>query len=566
MMDQASDSSSYVMQDILQVLDYTCYEMGPTAVADNANVITAFAEDAYHNLQDDDFMKNTFNSGRKELKTRSLNPAWSQLSQVFKITTVDTFSITVKCNARLTPPVVPVPTEEKAEEMIYKDIASTEEIEKLVEESENVDDSSPTRHNDTSILGTRLEPKSDRESLEVEIVQGKRGRGNTKGTERRANGKNVKESRDFTILSPTSITWNLSTLVIPSDTMETTGIDGRYGYLFAHLKKRFMPWTSSDQLADNLHDVMMETDNLVGGKEESNGAKLRRKFLAHVWRSSSCVSCRSSFSSVPEQQHQLYLAMKDDPLLQQQDIAFWLALQMKFKKTQVPHTACRPSVVRTRDQDVPKSSSGQDNVKEPGPSTSGNQEQDDEFDFWTNSYASDDDEIPTKKVSQDIMEEISLTMMIVMVSISVHQEFSDMRKSARFSTWNRKLSTKDQSHCTYNYIPRILKKCDVVLLLYLIPVHGIIYKNSKKEKRVMRHSEIHKFCDATLMKVLEGLKSYNNDVKYGYVQKELTSDEVEYLKLFEEEIKVRLKYRNQMRRWEMYINGRPLGPRRERPE
>ncbi|GJR46117.1 nucleic acid-binding, OB-fold protein [Tanacetum coccineum] len=70
------------------------------------------------------------------------------------------------------------------------------------------------------------------------------------------------------------------------------------------------------------------------------------------------------------------------------------------------------------------------------------------------------------------------------------------------------------------------------------PVHGIIYKNSKKEKRVMRHSEIHKFCDATLMRVLEGLKSYNNDVKYGYVQKELTSDEVEYLKLFEEEIEL----------------------------
>ncbi|GJT79872.1 hypothetical protein Tco_1054214, partial [Tanacetum coccineum] len=98
------------------------------------------------------------------------------------------------------------------------------------------------------------------------------------------------------------------------------------------------------------------------------------------------------------------------------------------------------------------------------------------------------------------------------------------------------------------------------------PVHGIIYKNSKKEKRVMRHSEIHKFCDATLNRVLEGLKSYNNDVKYGYVQRELTNDEVEYLKLFEEEIEVRLKNRNQMRRWEMYVNGRPLGPRRERPE
>ncbi|GKB16047.1 hypothetical protein Tco_0849970 [Tanacetum coccineum] len=66
--------------------------------------------------------------------------------------------------------------------------------------------------------------------------------------------------------------------------------------------------------------------------------------------------------------------------------------------------------------------------------------------------------------------------------------------------------------------------------------------------------------------VLEGLKSYNNDVKYGYVQRELINDEVEYLKLFEEEIEVRLKYRNQMRRWEMYVNGRPLGPKRERPE
>ncbi|GJS79024.1 hypothetical protein Tco_0728905 [Tanacetum coccineum] len=98
------------------------------------------------------------------------------------------------------------------------------------------------------------------------------------------------------------------------------------------------------------------------------------------------------------------------------------------------------------------------------------------------------------------------------------------------------------------------------------PVHRIIYKNSKKEKRVIRHSEIHKFCNATLNRVLEGPKSYNNDVKYGYKQRDLTEDEIEYLKLFEEEIKVRLKYHNQMRRCEMYVNGRPLELRRERPE
>ncbi|GJX64062.1 hypothetical protein Tco_0298405 [Tanacetum coccineum] len=110
-----------------------------------------------------------------------------------------------------------------------------------------------------------------------------------------------------------------------------------------------------------------------------------------------------------------------------------------------------------------------------------------------------------------------------------------------------------------------IEEHDMFSIIYE-PVHGIIYKNSKKEKWVTRHTKIHKFCDATLNRVLEGLKSYNNDVKYRYVQKDLTKDETEYLKLFEEEIEERLKHRRQMRRWEMYMNGRPLGLRRERPE
>ncbi|GJS17771.1 hypothetical protein Tco_0412243 [Tanacetum coccineum] len=96
------------------------------------------------------------------------------------------------------------------------------------------------------------------------------------------------------------------------------------------------------------------------------------------------------------------------------------------------------------------------------------------------------------------------------------------------------------------------------------PVYGIIYKNSKKEKRVMSHQEVHKFGDATLKRVSEGLMSYNNDVKYGYVTYSLSKEDVEYLQLFAEEIEERLKYRDQMRRWEMYVNGRPLGSMRER--
>ncbi|GKA24753.1 hypothetical protein Tco_0710786 [Tanacetum coccineum] len=57
-----------------------------------------------------------------------------------------------------------------------------------------------------------------------------------------------------------------------------------------------------------------------------------------------------------------------------------------------------------------ESLSGQDNESEPGPSTSGNQEQLDDFDFWTDSYAIDDDELPFEKVSQELVEEMSQTV------------------------------------------------------------------------------------------------------------------------------------------------------------
>ncbi|GKA29395.1 hypothetical protein Tco_0715640, partial [Tanacetum coccineum] len=262
-----------------------------------------------------------------------------------------------------------------------------------------------------------------------------------------------------------------------------------------------------------------------------------------------------------------------DPLLQQQDIAIWLALQMKFEKTQVPQTACSYSAIRTRDQDDPH-----DDAHPEGENS--NQEQDDEFNFWTDSYASDDDEIPTKQVTQEIMEEISLTVDEAKLKKMADEMLRQRSMKDHIIMFIRSLVIWERVHDFQlgikSYQQKInltaptitflgIKEYDVFSIVYE-PVHGIIYTNSKKEKRVMRHSEIHKFCDATLRRTLEGLKSYYNDVKYGYVQKELTNDEVEFLKLFEEEIEVRLNYRDQMRRWEMYVNGRPLGPRRERPE
>ncbi|GJT48835.1 hypothetical protein Tco_0974992 [Tanacetum coccineum] len=278
--------------------------------------ISRRARDAYHNLQDDDIMKHIFNLGRNKNKIGMQIPAWmltdemkltenyKMYAEVFRLdvpltqsqpteSTQGTHRTTSapRQSARLTPPV-PVPTAEKVDEITLQDTIqvslaeyksreeqearenvalvdehlAAEEIEKLVEIPKNVDDSSPPRHDDTSISDTRLEPRSDKESPEVEIVQEKEEetRKVTKvepnivipvnvddeedeitdevfELRRRAKGKNVEESRISLISSPTRSPRNLSTL-ISSNTEKLQELT-----------------TSSDQLADNLHDVMMET-------------------------------------------------------------------------------------------------------------------------------------------------------------------------------------------------------------------------------------------------------------------------------------------------------------------
>ncbi|GJZ11538.1 hypothetical protein Tco_0546297 [Tanacetum coccineum] len=293
-------------------------------------------------------------------------------------------------------------------------------------------------------------------------------------------------------------------------------------------------------------------------------------------------------------------------------------IMIKFEINTVLQTACRTPIVRLRDQDDPP-----DDAHPKGENS--NQEQDDDFVFWTDSYASDDDEIPTKQVSQDIMEEVSLTIdeakLSKMVMRCVEHWKNLMRKSYTIRKQKEPGKPKEEIYSNskivqviktywelgheHKFITEIvarrandcivsitkpdyknLNKTDIEDIYLLImngkapdyadtrllwslskvnltaptmtfpgiedhdmffiiyePMHGIIYKNSGKEKRVMRHLEIHKFCDAMLNRVLEGLKSYNNDVKYGYVHKDLTKDETVDLKLFEEEIEERLKHR-----------------------
>nr|GEU57647.1 hypothetical protein [Tanacetum cinerariifolium] len=122
--------------------------------------------------------------------------------------------------------------------------------------------------------------------------------------------------------------------------------------------------------------------------------------------------------------------MKDNPQLQHNDLPIWLALMIKFKGLYASNTPCISFSIRPKDQDNPHDdahpewennakrqntsehgtnvfgelSSGQVNESEPGPLTSSNKKQLDDFDFWTNSYAIDDDELPTEKVSQELVK------------------------------------------------------------------------------------------------------------------------------------------------------------------
>ncbi|GKA36774.1 hypothetical protein Tco_0723339 [Tanacetum coccineum] len=180
--------------------------------------------DMYHNLQDDDIMKNIFNSRRHKNKVEMQIPAW-MITDEMKLTEhyqmyAKVFGIDVhltrlqptestqgthrtpsapRRSTRLTPPA-PVPTVDKAYEMILQDTLqvslaehkireeqearenvalvdehlASEEIEKMVDGQENiVDDSSIPKNDEPNIPGTRIDPRSNKKSSEVEITKDK---------------------------------------------------------------------------------------------------------------------------------------------------------------------------------------------------------------------------------------------------------------------------------------------------------------------------------------------------------------------------------------------------------
>ncbi|GJS49350.1 hypothetical protein Tco_0599471 [Tanacetum coccineum] len=96
------------------------------------------------------------------------------------------------------------------------------------------------------------------------------------------------------------------------------------------------------------------------------------------------------------------------------------------------------------------------------------------------------------------------------------------------------------------------------------PTTGLIYLNSKDKIRVMYLVEIVKFCNATLEKVLKEvkLKIFQSEPwKKPHLLGKLDRD---IMRAFEREITKRLTHREQMRRWESFVNGRQILPMMKR--
>nr|GEW83694.1 hypothetical protein [Tanacetum cinerariifolium] len=405
--------------------------------------ISRCARDKYHNLKDDDIMKNIFNSGRYKnivgikIPARMISEEMKHMkhyrmyAEVFGIdvpltqsqltdSTQGTYRIpsayglpNPKMDAAES---TPVPTVDKADEMILQDTLQNV-----------IDDSSIPRNDEHNILGTRLEPISDKDSPEVEFtnvvipvnvyVEEEEITDEVYELKRREKGKIVEESRNRPFPSPirslrihtdlvSSDTEKLQELMVtdtkstpssssPNTKLSTTNrllsifkakpacfkcyksffqeLQGRYGYLFEHLRAR---------------------KNVKEQVQKKVPEQVRDQFPVYV--------AEGLILEIQKNKEEMEKMIAKAILQERRNIQVEISLQIqKAIANDIPSqvdasTTCRTSVVRPRRQDDPpddahpkdeksakwqktseyeayvfgESSSGQDNEKEQGPSTS----------------------------------------------------------------------------------------------------------------------------------------------------------------------------------------------------
>ncbi|GJR02375.1 hypothetical protein Tco_0525359 [Tanacetum coccineum] len=277
------------------------------------------------------------------------------------------------------------------------------------------------KNDEPNIPGTRIEPRSNKESPEVEITKDKEVEitnviipmnvndddeeitDEVYDLKRREKRKLVEETRNSPISTP-----------IRSHKIHTN-------------LARFMPRKSFDTLADNLHDVMVETLPAMVDKHIKEQVvkqvpeQVQNQVLVYVAKGLILERQKAK----EETERLIAKAILQEcgniqaQISTQIENAIANVTPYQVDASDNPHddahlegdnSAKRQKTSEYEAYVSRESSSKQVFQEEQAPSTLGNQEQNDDFDFWTDSYASDDDEIPSKQVSQEIMEEVSLTI------------------------------------------------------------------------------------------------------------------------------------------------------------
>ncbi|GJX83855.1 hypothetical protein Tco_0333336, partial [Tanacetum coccineum] len=156
----------------------------PQAIDNNHERFVAAlkARDKYHNLEDDVMVKNLFNSGKHKDDVGMKIPSWMITDEIKLMDHYQMYDVVFGVDFPMTQSHPIESTQGNRDELEakknvqkVKEHLITEEIKKLVEGVDNVENvevnSSILRQDDTqNILETRLEPRSDKESPEVEIT------------------------------------------------------------------------------------------------------------------------------------------------------------------------------------------------------------------------------------------------------------------------------------------------------------------------------------------------------------------------------------------------------------
>ncbi|GKD69617.1 hypothetical protein Tco_1323707 [Tanacetum coccineum] len=281
-------------------------------------------------------------------------------------------------------------------------------------------------------------------------------------------------------------------------------------------KKHNLPWLVVDAIKLEREKYKAKLSFMISDVADAFLRNYKNTNILHV-------HLTSSSSSIPDLQHQLYMKTKDDPQAQNVDFAIWIALKYKFDKSStlwVPTTADKKQIEVSLDNMIrSRCESGEEYTYHL-----------DQMNIY----------MENQIVWQRRVEDLTLQVLDNPALVYQGCDRNLNAPTRKINYWEngilKALNVFIRSSVTALtlMVPGIEDLSPYSIIA--IPFVGLIYKNSKKEKKVLNIDETPKFCVATLEKSVEDVKKINLDVKHGFKDPSLSEEDAEIMKFFEENI------------------------------